>query len=125
MYYTLQAISRTTCTLRPMKSQASQTLPLPVKRALRKLGVDIRAARRRRAIPTELMAERAFTSRVTLRKVELGDPSVSFGIHATVLFVLGMTERLSDLADPRQDSLGIELADEQLPQRIHKRRPTP
>jgi len=108
-----------------MKSQASQTLPLPVKRALRKLGVDIRAARRRRAIPTELMAERAFTSRGTLRKVELGDPSVSFGIYATVLFVLGMTERLSDLADPRQDSLGIELADEQLPQRIHKRRPAP
>ena len=90
-----------------MKSQASQTLPLPVKRALRKLGADIRAARRRRAIPTELMAERAFTSRGTLRKVELGDPSVSFGIYATVLFVLGMTERLSDLADPRQDSLGI------------------
>jgi len=71
------------------------------------------------------MAERAFTSRGTLRKVELGDPSVSFGIYATVLFVLGMTERLSDLADPRQDSLGIELADEQLPQRIHKRRPAP
>ena len=108
-----------------MKSQASQTLPLPVKRALRKLGADIRAARRRRAIPTELMAERAFTSRGTLRKVELGDPSVSFGIYATVLFVLGMTEHLSDLADPRQDSLGIELADEQLPQRIHKRRPAP
>ena len=105
-----------------MKSQASQTLPLPVKRAMRKLGADIRAARLRRAIPTELMAERAFTSRGTLRKVELGDPSVSFGIYATVLFVLGMTERLADLADLRHDAIGIELADEQLPQRIRKRR---
>jgi transcriptional regulator with XRE-family HTH domain len=87
-----------------------------------KLGADIRAARLRRTISTELMAERAFTSRGTLRKVELGDPSVSFGIYATVLFILGMTERLADLADLRHDAIGIELADEQLPQRIRKRR---
>ena len=71
------------------------------------------------------MAERAFTTRTTLRKVEQGDPSVSLGIYATVLFVLGMTDRLRDLADSGQDKLGIELADEQLPQRIRKKRPSP
>jgi len=91
---------------------------------MRKLGEDIRAARRRRSIPTELMAERAFTTRTTLRKVEQGDPSVSLGIYATVLFVLGMTDRLRDLADSSRDKLGIELADEQLPQRIRKKRPS-
>jgi transcriptional regulator with XRE-family HTH domain len=105
-----------------MLSRATLTLPLPVRRALRKLGEDIRAARRRRAIPTELMAERAFTTRTTLRKIERGDPSVALGTYATVLFVLGMTDRLRDLADSTQDKLGIELADEQLPQRIRKKR---
>ncbi|MEA1675465.1 hypothetical protein [Nitrospirillum sp. BR 11163] len=104
-----------------MRSAAADTLPLPVKRALRKLGADIRAARRRRAIPTALMAERAFISRVTLGKAEQGDPTVSLGIYATILFILGMTDRLADLADASHDSVGIELADEQLPQRIRRR----
>ena len=37
------------------------------------------------------MAERALISRMTLNKVKKGDPNVSLGIYATVLFVLGMT----------------------------------
>ena len=108
-----------------MIRRTSASLPLPVRRALRKLGADIRAARRRRAIPTELMAERAFTTRSTLHKIERGDPSVALGIYATVLFVLGMTDRLRDLADSARDKLGIEIADERLPQRIRKRREPP
>ena len=63
--------------------------PIPVRRALRKLGQDIRDARRRRRIPVEIMAERASISRTTLSKVEKGDPGVSMGIYARVLFVLG------------------------------------
>ena len=62
-------------------------MPLPVSRALRKLGSDIRDARRRRRIPTATMAERASISRRTLHKVELGHPGVQIGIYATVLFV--------------------------------------
>lgn len=95
------------------------TLPVPVRRALRKLGSDIRDARRRRRIPTAVMAERAMISRPTLVKVEKGDPSVSLGIYATVLFVLGMVDRLSSLADVSKDTVGLELEDERLPERIH------
>ena len=98
------------------KSQA--TLPIPVRRALRKVGTDIRDARRRRRIPTAVMAERALISRMTLNKVEKGDPGVSLGIYATVLFVLGMTDRLAELADARHDAVGLSLEEERLPQRI-------
>ena len=52
-------------------------LPIPVTRALRKLGHDIRDARRRRRIPVAILAERASISRMTLNKVEKGDPGVS------------------------------------------------
>ena len=45
------------------------------------------------------MAERAFITRATLLKAERGDPAVSLGIYATILFILGMTNRLADLAD--------------------------
>jgi len=94
-------------------------LPLTVTRSLRKLGDDIRNARRRRRISTKLMAERAGISRPTLRKVEEGDPAVSLGIYASVLFVLGMSDRLEELADVTKDPVGLELEEEDLPERIH------
>ena len=93
-------------------------LPLPVKRALAKLGEDIRNARLRRRITTTMMAERAFITRTTLRKVERGNAGVSLGIYATVLFVLGLTPRLAELADTRADEVGLQLENERLPQRV-------
>jgi transcriptional regulator with XRE-family HTH domain len=96
---------------------------MPAKRAIWKLGRDLRDARRRRRIPAAVMAERASISRTTLNKLEKGDSGVSVGILSTVLFVLGMAERLGDLGDARHDTLGLELASEQLPERIRRRRP--
>jgi transcriptional regulator with XRE-family HTH domain len=101
--------------------RATPPLPLPVKRALAKLGEDIRKARLRRRITTTMMAERAFITRTTLRKVERGNPGVSFGIYATVLFVLGLAPRLAELADTRTDEIGLQLEEERLPQRIRAR----
>jgi len=99
-------------------SPAQSALPLPVTRALRKLGGDISVARRRRAISTVLMAERAFISRTTLVRAEKGDPGVSLGIYASILFVLGLTDRLSNLVDPSGDQAGQALEEERLPKRI-------
>lgn len=96
-------------------------MPIPVTRALRKLGRDIGDARKRRRIPTAIMAERASMSRTTLSKIEKGEPGVSLGNFASVLFALGMIERLADLADIRNDSLGLELEEEHLPQRVRLR----
>lgn len=97
-------------------------LSLPVKRALTRLGTDIKHARIRRQITAEMMAERAFITRPTLAKVEKGDASVSMGIYATVLFVLGLTERLGELADVRHDELGLQLDEGRLPQRVRRKR---
>jgi transcriptional regulator with XRE-family HTH domain len=99
-------------------SRASVVLPIPVRRALRKLGRDIRDARRRRRIPLAVVADRASISRTTLIKLEKGDPGVAMGIYATVLFVLGLAERIADLADAKNDPVGLQLEEEHLPQRI-------
>jgi DNA-binding XRE family transcriptional regulator len=96
-------------------------LPLSVKRALAKLGDDIHSARTRRRITTTMMASRAFITRTTLQKVERGDPGVSLGIYATVLFILGLTERLAVVADVRTDDVGLQLDEERLPRRIRQR----
>jgi DNA-binding XRE family transcriptional regulator len=93
-------------------------LPIPARNALRKLGQDINKARRRRRITIELMAERADLSRATIGKIERGDPTTTIGGYASVLFVLGMVNRLSDLVDGVHDLMGRILEDEKLPQRV-------
>lgn len=100
------------------KSTTNSSTPIPVRRAMRKLGQDIRDARLRRRIQTEILAERASISRMTLYNVEKGDVSVSMGTYATILFALGMIERVSNLADAGEDSLGRQLDEERLPKRI-------
>jgi transcriptional regulator with XRE-family HTH domain len=95
-------------------------LPVPVIVALRKMGQDISDARRRRRITMELMAQRAGISRGTLSKIEKGDAATALGNYASVLFVLGMTNRLSDLVDANHDLTGRQLEEENLPKRIRQ-----
>ena len=109
----------------PGKTKQDSIGPIPVRRALSKLGQDLRDARRRRRIPVALMAARASISRTTLNKVEKGHPGVSIGIYARVLFVLGLAGRLGELADARTDAVGLELDSENLPQRIRRPRTGP
>ncbi len=93
-------------------------LPIPVKSALRRMGKNISDARRRRRIAMALMSERCGFSRITLSKIEKGDPSVSMGAYASALFVLGMSEHLVRVADASYDIVGNELEEENLPKRI-------
>jgi hypothetical protein len=98
------------------------TLPIPVIRTLRKLGHDIKDARRRRRLPLAIVTQRASISEPTLIRIERGDPKVAMGSYATVLFVMGMAERLADLADPKNDPVGLQLEEENLPKRIRTAR---
>ena len=97
--------------------------PAAVRRVPRKLGADIHDARRRRLLSMAVVAERAFTSRSTLQKVEAGDTNVSIGIYAGVLQALGLLEGLGQVADISNDSVGQALASADLPKRVHLKRP--
>jgi transcriptional regulator with XRE-family HTH domain len=65
-----------------------------------------------------IVAERASISKPTLIRIERGDQSVSIGSYARVLFVIGMADRLADLADAKNDPVGLQLEEENLPKRI-------
>lgn len=106
-----------------MRPRTGSPLPLPVRKALGKLGADIHDARRRRRIPSAILADRAQIARSTLAKIEKGNPSVSLGIYASVLFSLGLIDRLADLADVRADAVGLRLEEEHLPQRVRLPKP--
>lgn len=96
--------------------------PAAARRILRKLGADIHDARRRRRLPMAVVAERAFTSRSTLQRVEAGDANVSIGIYAAVLQALGLLDGLGEIADIASDSLGRTLASAELPKRVRLKR---
>ena len=101
---------------------SSTHVPSAVRRTLQTVGEHLRAARLRRRIPTAVLAERALVSRATLYRVERGDPAVSMGTYATILWALGLGDRLTDLAAPSRDHVGLTLEDERLPQRIGRPR---
>jgi hypothetical protein len=65
-----------------------------------------------------IVMQRASISEPTLIRIERGDPKVAMGSYATVLFVLGMADRLADLVDPKNDPVGLQLEEENLPKRI-------
>jgi hypothetical protein len=95
---------------------------IAVRHALRTLGANLREARRRRELPAAIVAERAFTSRSTLRRVEAGDHRASMGIYAAVLQALGLLDGLGTLASPASDDVGLRLSAERLPKRTRIKR---
>jgi DNA-binding XRE family transcriptional regulator len=101
-----------------MKSPSISTLPRAARKALVKLGGDIAVARKKRRISTVSMAQRAFISRGTLYKLEKGDPSVSMGVYATVLALLGLIDGLGDVADRGTDTLGLDIDEDRLPKKV-------
>lgn len=93
-------------------------IPLPVNRALKKLGADLKEARIKRQITMALLEERAGISHITLSKIEKGDSGVSLGNYAKAMFVLGMIDNLYNLAEPGNDTVGKIFDKENLPKRV-------
>lgn len=62
----------------------------PVSEKLQTLGRSIRAHRKSLAISAATTAECAHISRVTLHRIEKGEPSVTMGAYFTVLDALGL-----------------------------------
>jgi DNA-binding XRE family transcriptional regulator len=93
-------------------------LPLRLRQAVARLGADIAIARRKRSLTIGMMAERIGVHKNTYLKIEKGDPSVAFGIYAMALFVLGLSEGLTALADPGRDDTGLLLDADHLPKRV-------
>ena len=105
-----------------MRSQAYDILPTPVRRSLRKLGRDIRVARKKRRLTIAMMMERVGVSKVTYLAVEMGDPRVGIGIYATTLMALGLGTPLAEIADPAGDDEALVLEEARLPERVRPRR---
>jgi transcriptional regulator with XRE-family HTH domain len=94
-----------------MKEGKSQLLP-SVSKILLELGENIKLARLRRKLSAEQVSERAGISRPTLVAIEKGQPGVSIGSYAQVLFILNLEKDLLKVAE--DDKLGRKLQDAEL-----------
>lgn len=93
-------------------------LPLRLRQAMAELGANIAVARRKRSLTIGMMAERIGVHKNTYLKVEKGLPTVAFGIYAMALFVLGLSDAITAVADPGQDDTGLLLDADHLPKRV-------
>lgn len=96
----------------------NNNIPIPAVIALKKLGNDIKNARKIRRIKAETLSERAGIARATLHKIEKGDPTASMGSYVSVIFSLGMINNLKDLVDLSNDERARIAFGEALPKRI-------
>ena len=87
---------------------------------LEQMGLQIKYARLRRKLTSELVAERAGISRATLVSIEKGSPSVAMGCYAAVLHALNYMDK-DLLLVAQDDELGRKLQDLDLP--VRKRAP--
>lgn len=94
-------------------------------RSLTRLGQALSLARRRRHLTQEDVAERIGASVHTVRRMEAGHPGTALVHFARALQVFGELAQLDQLLDTPQDTIGLTLMDENLPQRVRKSRKTP
>lgn len=89
-------------------SLALSSLPPEVLASLQTLGERLAVARLRRKESQRQWAGRLGVSVPTLIRLEKGDPSVSMGVYASALWLLGLADGLGDLADPGKDVRALE-----------------
>lgn len=73
----------------------------------------------------QMLAERIGASLATVRRMEEGFAGTALQYVARALQVFGELDKLETLLDTPQDSIGLTLMDERLPQRVRSRRGSP
>lgn len=108
--------------MRNTMENPSSPAPDPVRARLQDLGARIRARRKALGVNATAAAESAGMSRVTLHRIEKGEPSVAMGAWAHLVAALGMDWALNDPADacptmsPRSGWVPLNIALDQYPQ---------
>ena len=89
-----------------------KVMPRPITQNLELMGEQIMLARKRRHLTMQDIADRATVTRLTVSKVEHGDPTVAIGIYARVLYALNLENDIKLIAG--DDTLGRDLQDAEL-----------
>ena len=94
------------------KNTFGKMMPRALSQILELMGEQIKLARKRRHLSMQDIADRATVTQLTISRVEHGDPTVSMGIYARVLYALNLEKDITLLA--ADDTLGRQLQDSEL-----------
>lgn len=96
------------------------TAPPPIKRSLRRIGLNLANQRKLLGLTAKMVAERAGTSAPTISKLENGE-GASLEITLRVMRVLGLMDAVVAATDPFATARGRLMVDEKLPERVRVR----
>jgi transcriptional regulator with XRE-family HTH domain len=101
-------------------------MPLPVRQALKELGMLIASERKERRFTQAELANRVGVGRMTIVRMERGAPEVAIGYYLTAAWILGLPVlSWSDFAGSRTDSslsAFLEKLGDHLPQRARPKK---
>lgn len=98
----------------------SRPTPPRITAAAVTIGEHIVAWRKLQGLTAAQVADRAGIARATLRRIETGDPGVSFSAFLGVARALGVLDAVVQATDPYETDLGRARADEILPKRVRR-----
>jgi transcriptional regulator with XRE-family HTH domain len=94
--------------------------PAKTRLAAERIGEHVVTWRKLQGLTAEQVCQRAGVSRPTYRKVEAGDPTVSFETFLNVLRALGRLDATVTALDPYETAFGRARADHALPERVRR-----
>ena len=93
----------------PRVAISKEAAPAKVAAAARRLGLNIKTARKRRRLRQVELARKAGITVQTLRRVENGSLGTGIGAYIAALWAMGLDSALADLASPESDIEGRTL----------------
>jgi transcriptional regulator with XRE-family HTH domain len=93
-----------------MKGTVPASIPDDIRGIATRLGERIRAARIRRKLRQQDLAQRTGLSRSSIQNIEKGDTGCSLAVVLQVLWDLGLAAELELIADPGLDRDGLALS---------------
>ena len=93
----------------PRVAISKEAAPAKVAAAARRLGLNIKTARKRRRLRQVELARKAGITVQTLRRVENGSLGTGIGAYIATLWAMGLDSALADLASPESDIEGRTL----------------
>ncbi len=94
--------------------------PAKTRLAANHIGEHVVTWRKLHGLTAEQVCQRAGISRPTLRKIEAGDPTVTFESFLNVVRALGRIDSMVEALDPYQTEFGRARAEQMLPERIRR-----
>ncbi len=106
----------------PNISLIAKAPPAAVEDILRTLGRNIHIARLRRGLSLEGLSERIGISRYVMSDIEKGKSTAAIASYVGALWALGLTDDLTNIADPDRDTEGKALESIRAPKTAAKRK---